>query len=71
MPFGIPLYVQCIFHGLISGVPFIFADREWCRFGGTCDGFLCIMEIVCTVIFIVAYLITEVLFEKSLIHTAV
>ena len=26
--------------------PFIFADSERRRFGGTCDGFLCIMEII-------------------------
>ena len=36
VPFGIPLYVQCILHGLTSVllcVPFIFADSEKCRFG--------------------------------------
>ena len=34
-----------------------------------CDGFLCIIEIVC--IFIVPTLITEVLFEQCLIRIAV
>ena len=36
--FGIPQYVQCILHGLTSVllcVPFIFADSERCRFGGS------------------------------------
>ena len=38
VPFGIPQYVQCILHGLTSVllcVPFIFADSEKCRFGGS------------------------------------
>ena len=38
VPFGIPQYVQCIIHGLTSVllcVPFIFADSEKCRFGGS------------------------------------
>ena len=38
VPFGILQYVQCILHGLTSVllcVPFIFADRERCRFGGS------------------------------------
>ena len=38
MPFGIPQYIQCILHGLISVllcVPFIFADGERCQFGGS------------------------------------
>ena len=38
VPFGIPQYVQCILHGLTSVflcVPFIFADREMCQFGGS------------------------------------
>ena len=38
MPFGILQYVQCILHGLTSVllcVPFIFADSERCRFGGS------------------------------------
>ena len=38
VPFGIPPYVQCILHGLTSVllyVPFIFADCEKCRFGGS------------------------------------
>ena len=38
MPFGIPQYVQRILHGLTSVllcVPFIFADSEKCRFGGS------------------------------------
>ena len=38
VPFGILQYVQCIFHGLTSVllcVPFIFADSERCRFGGS------------------------------------
>ena len=33
VPFGIPQYVQCIFHGLTSVllcVPFVFADSEKC-----------------------------------------
>ena len=36
VPFGILQYVQRILHGLTSVllcVPFIFADRERCRFG--------------------------------------
>ena len=38
VPFGIPQYVKCILHGLTSVllcVPFIFADSEKCRFGGS------------------------------------
>ena len=38
MPFGIPQYVQCTLHGLTSVllcVPFIFADSERYRFGGS------------------------------------
>ena len=38
VPFGIPQYVQCIFHGFTSVllcVPFIFADSEKCRIGGS------------------------------------
>ena len=38
VPFGILQYVQCILHGLTSVllcVPFIFADSEKCRFGGS------------------------------------
>jgi len=37
VPFGIPLYTQCILHGLTSAlicVPIIFAHREKCRFCG-------------------------------------
>jgi len=33
VPFGIPQYVQCILHGLISALlcaPFTFADSEKC-----------------------------------------
>ena len=36
VPFGIPQYIQCILHGLISVllcVPFIFADSKKCRLG--------------------------------------
>ena len=38
VPFGIPQYVHGILHGLTSVllcVPFIFADNEKCRFGGS------------------------------------
>ena len=38
VPFGIPQYIQCILHRLTSVllcVPFIFADSEKCRFGGS------------------------------------
>ena len=38
VPFAIPQYIQCILHGLTSVllcVPFIFADSEKCRFGGS------------------------------------
>ena len=31
-------------HQLLICVPFIFADSERHRFGGTCDGLLCVME---------------------------
>ena len=42
VPFGVLQYIQYILHGLTSvllcvplGVPFIFADSEKCRFGGS------------------------------------
>ena len=38
VPFGILQYIQCILHGLTSVllcVPFNFADREKCQFGGS------------------------------------
>ena len=38
VPFGIPQYVQCNLHELTSVFlcfPFIFADSEKCRFGGS------------------------------------
>ena len=38
VPFGILQYLQCILHGLTSVllcVPFIFADSERYRFGGS------------------------------------
>ena len=38
VPFGISQYVQCILRGLTSVllcVPFIFADSEKCRYGGS------------------------------------
>ena len=49
MPFGILQYVECILHGLTSVlfcVPFIFADSERCRFGGSAWWLLFIMEII-------------------------
>ena len=49
VPFGITQYIQCILHGLTSVllcVPFIFADREKCQFGGSTRWFPFITEIV-------------------------
>ena len=50
-------------------VSFIFADSEICQFGGMCDGFLCLTEIIR--IFLVATLIIEVLFDQFYICAAV
>ena len=71
VPFGILQYVQCILHGLTSVllcVPFIFVDRERCRFGASTRWLPFEMEIV---FFIVAILIAEVLFKQFLIRIAV
>ena len=35
VPFSIMQYVQCILHGVLLCVPFIFADSKKCRFGGS------------------------------------
>ena len=62
--FGIPQYVQYILHGLISvllWVPFIFADSEKCRFGGSM--WWLPFEMKSSVFFILAILIAEVLFN--------
>ena len=50
VPFGILQYIQCILHGLSSVlfcVPFILADSERCRFGGSTRWLPFEMEIVC------------------------
>ena len=49
MPYGIPQYVQCILHGLTSVllcVPFMYADSERCRFGGSARWFPFTTEII-------------------------
>ena len=47
VPFGISQYIQYILHGLttvlLCVVPFIFADREKCRFGGS----TCVIASLC------------------------
>jgi len=66
MPFGIPQYVQCILHRLTSVlicVPFIFADSEKCQCGGCMWWLPCMRNGKSSVFFIVAILITEVLFD--------
>jgi len=58
VPFAIPLYMQCILHGLTMAllcVPFIFVHHEKCRFCGR----HVITSIKSSVIFIVATLIAK------------
>jgi len=67
--FAILLYIQCILHGLTTAllcVPFIFVHHEKCQF---CSKHV-MVSIKSSVIFIVATLITEVLFKELLIRTA-
>jgi len=67
--FAILLYMQCILHGLTTAllyVPFIFVHQEKCRFCGR----RVMASIKLSVIFIVATLITKVLFKQLLIRTA-
>jgi len=67
--FAILLYVQCILHGDTMDLlcePFIFVHHEKCRFSG---GHV-MATIKSSVIFIVATLITKVLFKQLLIRTA-
>jgi len=69
VPFAIPLYIQCILHGLTMAllcVPFIFVHHEKCRFSGRHVK----ASIKLSVIFIVATLLTKVLFKQLLIRTA-
>jgi len=69
VPFAIPLYIQCILHGLSTTllcVPFIFVHHEKCRFSGR----HVMASIKSSVIFIVATLIAKVLFKELLICTA-
>jgi len=65
VPFDIPLYIQCILHGLTTAPP-IFVHHEKCRFSGR----YVMASIKSSVIFIVATLITKVLFKQLLIRTA-
>jgi len=63
VPFAMPLYMQCILHGLNTAllcVPFIFVHHKKCRFSGR-HVMACIKS---SVIFIVATLITKVLFNS-------
>jgi len=69
VPFAILLYIQCILHGLTTALlcaPFIFAHHKKCRFSGR----HVMASIKSSVIFIVANLITKVLFKQLLIRTA-
>jgi len=64
VPFAIPLYIQCILHGLSTAVlcvPFIFVHHEKCQFCGR-------HMMASIVIFIVATLITKVLYKQLLLH---
>ena len=73
VPFGIPLYVQCILQGLTSVllyVPFIFADSEKRWFGG-CTWWLPLRNEKSSAFFIGATFNTEVLFKHFLIRIAV
>jgi len=70
VPFAILLYIQCILHGLTMAlicVPFIFGHHEKCQF---CGRRHVMVSIKLSIIFIVATLITKVLFNQMLIHTA-
>jgi len=69
VPFAILLYMQCILHGLTMAllcVPFIFVHYKKCRFSGRDV----MASIKSSVIFVVATLITKVLFKQLLIRTA-
>jgi len=69
VPFVIPLYIQCVLHGLTTAllyVPFISVHHEKCRFSGR----HVMASIKSSVIFIVATLITKVLFKQLFIRTA-
>jgi len=69
VPFAIPLYMQCIFHGLtmvLLCVPLIFIHHEKCRFSGK----HMMASIKSSIILIVATLITKVLFKQLFIRTA-
>jgi len=69
VPFAIPLYIQCVFHRLSMAllcVPFIFVHHEKCQFSGR----HMMASIKSSIIFIVATLITKVLFKQLLIRTA-
>jgi len=66
VPFALPLYMQCIFHGLTMAllcVPFIFVHHKKCR-----------LHVIASICYgnrlVVATLITKVLFEQLLICTA-
>ena len=72
VPFGILQYVQCILHELTSVllcVPFIFADRKGVDLARAHDGFSSKWKL--SAFFIVAILITKVLFKQFLIRIAV
>jgi len=63
VPFAIPLYIQCVLHGLSMAllcVPFIFVHHEKCQFSGK----HVMASIKSSVFFIVATLITKVLFKQ-------
>jgi len=69
VPFAIPLYVQCVLHGLsiaLLRVSFIFFHHEKCRFSG---GHM-MASIKSSVILMVATLIAKVLFKQLTIRTA-
>jgi len=69
VPFAIPLYIQCVLHGLTTAllcVPFIFVHHEKCQLSGR----HMMASIKSSVIFIVATLITKALFKQLLIRTA-
>jgi len=69
VPFAILMYIQCLLHGLTTAllcVPFIFVHYKKCQFNGR----HMMASIKSSVIFIVATLITKVLFKQLLICTA-
>jgi len=62
VPFAIPLYIQCLLHELSTALlyaPFIFVHHKKCRFSGR----HMMASIKSSVSFIVATLVTKVLFK--------